>query len=453
MTKNHISIRFFKWSVLYLVLVGLLGVVASIQLAVPGSLSFGTVNFTSVKSAHVNLVIFGWATLTLMGFIYYLVPKLLNTELYSQRLAEVQLLLTNIGGVAIVLTLLAGLTQGREYAEAIYPLDFAVVLVWVLFAYNIFMTVFKAKFSGEVHPSLKFLLVSVLYLGVNYLIGMIPFAPGSVQDELALWTFAHNAVNGWFAVGLFGILYYITPRLVGKESIYSGKLSNWHFWLLMLLVPPSALHHLLYAGTRVSNFWYMVGLWTSVSMFVPTVIFVYLMYKTIKSGKIESFSPSLKYVIASVVFYLLNCIQGFTSGFPASQKIIHGTNYVVGHAHLATLAFFSVGLIGGLYYLIPYLVKREQPSTSLDNAGFWSIILGFLAMLASLLAAGWIQGSMRMAGESYANIAAAISLYLYIRLFSGIVITLGFIMVAYSFYRTIAASRKIQNSYGTFTVK
>jgi len=47
------------------------------------------------------------------------------------------------------------------------------------------------------------------------------------------WTIGHvhSGALGWNGMITFGALYFLTPKLWGRERLYSLSLVNWHFWL------------------------------------------------------------------------------------------------------------------------------------------------------------------------------------------------------------------------------
>jgi cytochrome c oxidase cbb3-type subunit 1 len=47
------------------------------------------------------------------------------------------------------------------------------------------------------------------------------------------WTIGHvhSGALGWNGMITFGALYFLTPRLWNRASLYSLKLVSWHFWL------------------------------------------------------------------------------------------------------------------------------------------------------------------------------------------------------------------------------
>ena len=120
----------------WIVIGALFGFIASLELIAPDLLgNIGWLVFGRIRAVHTNLVIFGFVTPSLLTVSFYIVPRLLRTELYSEKMGMITVGLWNVALVAAVITLAAGFTQGREYAELIWPLDLVVV---VLFAQNIF---------------------------------------------------------------------------------------------------------------------------------------------------------------------------------------------------------------------------------------------------------------------------------------------------------------------------
>ena len=47
------------------------------------------------------------------------------------------------------------------------------------------------------------------------------------------WTIGHvhSGALGWNGIISFAAVYFLTPRLWGRERLYSLRMVNWHFWL------------------------------------------------------------------------------------------------------------------------------------------------------------------------------------------------------------------------------
>jgi cytochrome c oxidase cbb3-type subunit 1 len=50
------------------------------------------------------------------------------------------------------------------------------------------------------------------------------------------WTIGHvhSGALGWVGMISFGAVYYLVPRLWGRDRLYSIRLITWHFWLATL---------------------------------------------------------------------------------------------------------------------------------------------------------------------------------------------------------------------------
>jgi nitric oxide reductase subunit B len=71
-------------------------------------------NFATAKAIHTNLLLV-WVITGFMGAAYYMVPEESRAEIYSMRLAYIQLILWLIAGVAAIVGYLFGITAGRKF--------------------------------------------------------------------------------------------------------------------------------------------------------------------------------------------------------------------------------------------------------------------------------------------------------------------------------------------------
>jgi cytochrome c oxidase cbb3-type subunit 1 len=85
--------------------------------------------FGRLRPVHVDLMLFGWLSLTYAGTMLYVTPRLVGAPLYSERLARATLVLWHLVLVAAVLGLAAGGNQGRKYAEFPWPVKLGVIAV------------------------------------------------------------------------------------------------------------------------------------------------------------------------------------------------------------------------------------------------------------------------------------------------------------------------------------
>ena len=96
--------------------------------------------FDVVKAIHTNLLLV-WVLTGFMGAAYYLVPEESRVELYSVRLAYVQLGLWTAMGVTAVVGYVFRWTAGNKLLEQPFPLKLVIVVVMLMFLYNLGMTI------------------------------------------------------------------------------------------------------------------------------------------------------------------------------------------------------------------------------------------------------------------------------------------------------------------------
>ena len=143
---NKAAIAFSLTSALWFALATSMGMVAAGYLIAPDFMAnIGWLQFGRIRPIHVNLVLFGFVTPGLLAAAFYYVPKLCRTQLFSQNLGVYNALLWNITLAVGVVTLAAGYTQGREYAELVWPVDMLIVVNFVLVIINLVMTVRSRK--------------------------------------------------------------------------------------------------------------------------------------------------------------------------------------------------------------------------------------------------------------------------------------------------------------------
>ncbi|UCF58072.1 MAG: cbb3-type cytochrome c oxidase subunit I, partial [Deltaproteobacteria bacterium] len=138
------------------------GMIAAGYLIAPDFMAnIGFLVFSRIRPIHVNLVLFGFVTQGFLASAFYFVPRLLRAELYSQKLGLAAVLILNLAVIAGLVGLSAGHTQGREYAEFIWPVDMLIVIAFVLIVFNLIMTV-KQRKEPVLYVSVWYVLAAVV---------------------------------------------------------------------------------------------------------------------------------------------------------------------------------------------------------------------------------------------------------------------------------------------------
>lgn len=219
-------------SIVWLTVVDLFGLILALELISPNL--FGGIPwllFSRIRPLHVNGVIFAWLSMMYWGSLFYMVPRLCGLRtIWSERLAIWTGWGWNLWFVLGIVTILMGRTQGREYAEFIWPLDVFLVLLWTSNVVNIIMTVAIRRVK-PLYVTTWWALGSPLWLGADYIIGNVMWKPGaiwgngisgaldtSMADGILNWWYAHNLFGLWLTPMLLAGLYYLVPRITKTPS-------------------------------------------------------------------------------------------------------------------------------------------------------------------------------------------------------------------------------------------
>ena len=99
---------------------------------------------------------------------------------------------------------------------------------------NGIMTLSGAWDKLRTDPILKFLIVSLSFYGMSTFEGpMMSIKTVNALSHYTDWTVAHVHAGalGWVGFVTIGSVYYMIPRLFGKEQMHSTKLVEAHFWI------------------------------------------------------------------------------------------------------------------------------------------------------------------------------------------------------------------------------
>jgi cytochrome c oxidase cbb3-type subunit 1 len=133
----------------------------------------------------------------------------------------------------------------------------------------------------------------------------------------------------------------------------------------------------------------------------------------------------VRWIFFGTIAYLITCIQCAVQVTMSAQKIIHFTDWVVGHSHFVLFGVFTFWITAWIYYLLPRIWRQQIYSESLARWHFWLSALGISLMQIDLLAAGVVQGMMWRSLAPFIDSVVASVPFWWVRTFSGIMILVG----------------------------
>ncbi|MDX2186833.1 MAG: cbb3-type cytochrome c oxidase subunit I [Opitutaceae bacterium] len=431
---------FLGTAVFWLMVGTLFALISSFKMHTPSF--FGDVEwltFGRARTAHLNLVIFGWAANAAFATAIWLMARLSRSLVQHSNVLMAAGAFWNVGVALGVFGILRGDSTSIEWLE-IPP--YATPLLFVAYALIGAWGVITFRFgrSQHIYVSQWYLLAALFWFPWLYSVAqiMLIFAParGTVQ-ALVNWWFAHNVLGLWFTpIGLAAV-YYFLPKVLGKP-IHSYYLSVLGFWSLALFYNWAGVHHLV--GGPVPAWVQTAGIAASFMMVIPVVVTAINHHLTmIGSFGALKYSPTLRFTVFGAVNYTLSSLIGSAMADRNVAEITHFTQFTVAHAHHGMYAFFTMVMFGGIYYMMPRILLREWPSARLISWHFWFTAIGILIMVLALSIGGVDQGINLNTADEQGNVVGFMQViellkaYLLTRSVSGILITIGHIAFAVNF--------------------
>ncbi|MEJ2734390.1 MAG: cbb3-type cytochrome c oxidase subunit I [Anaerolineae bacterium] len=443
--ENSASINFMLSAAVWVILGVLMGLTLALQFVFPDLFrGIPWLVFSRLRQAHVNTVLFAWLSGAMMGMWLYIVPQLTGRRLWSEPLGNLTAILWNLALLAGIIGLLTAHTQSREYAEMVFGIDVAVIIVLLLNMTNILMTI-RHRTEPKLYVSLWYITGTVMWFPMLYFIGNVMWNPPTgaltgIDDAIFNWFYGHNVLGLWFTTGLLAVIYYIVPRET-RTPLYSHVLSLIAFWGIAFFYTGVGGHHLLWAPIP---YWLKtIAVADSFGMVLPVVAFMMNIFLTMR-GNWNRFISSipLRFVITGWAAYILVSYQGSHQAMRSINLITHFTQYVPAHAHLSLLFFAASTLMGGLYYAIPRIFKCQIFSRRLANVSYGLYAIGFVFFFAGFVLTGLVQGTNWLhQGLAIWSVLPGLRPYMAMRASGGVLVVLGFVVFSFNILATAIARR------------
>ncbi|MEZ4815440.1 MAG: cbb3-type cytochrome c oxidase subunit I [Bdellovibrionota bacterium] len=393
-----------------------------------------------VRMVHTQAVAYGMLANGLIGITYYIVQKLTNFNVWSQKLARGLFWAYNFLVVTAVAMILAGFAQGLEWAETPKILDPIIAVAAVVMFLNIGHPIWKAR-DKDFYVSLWYILATLIWFPLTYVFGnFLPEYVFAGTSGAAISSMYIHDLVGLFVTPLgIASVYYLLP-VVMRVPLYSHALSIIGFWGLAFFYPLNSAHHYL---------WSPIPMWAQYAS-VVTSIGVHVVVYTVIVNIIATIASDWKQLITNfpvrwiffgTLAYLITCVQCAVQVTMAAQEIIHFTDWVVGHAHFVLFGTFTFWVTGWVYWLLPRIWKTPIYSMSLARWHFWLSLIGIAIMQIDLLAAGVVQGLMWRSMAPFIDTVNASIPFWWVRTLSGIVILCGEVCFLVNLYLTWQDSR------------
>jgi len=464
---NDRLVRQFMLAAILWGLVGMsAGLLVAYQMNFPRlNLNLPWFGFGRLRPLHTNAVIFAFVGNMLFAGIYHSTQRLCKARTASDLLGSIHFWGWQLAILGAALTLPFGYTQGKEYAELIWPLDILVTLVWVVFAINFFWTLARRN-EPTLYVAIWFYIATILTVAMLYVVNNLQLPTGwlhsytifgGVQDALVQWWYGHNAVAFFLTTPILGIMYYYVPK-AAERPVYSYRLSVVHFWSLVFIYIWAGPHHLLFTALP---FWLQsLGMLFSLMLWAPSWGGMLNGLLTLRGAwhKLRK-DPVLKFFAAAIAFYGMATFEGPLLSIRSVNFLSHYTDWTIGHVHAATLGWNGFMAAGMFYFLAPRLWNRKLYSERMANTHFWLGFVGILFYVSAMWASGITQGLMlnatnaegtALAYPAFLETVQSIRPLMLLRAIGGSFYLLGWILLIINIYKTIKGAEPINGTVSVY---
>ena len=453
-------VKMFAYATILWGAVGMLvGLLASIQIYLPAAnFNFAPTTFGRVRPLHTNAVIFAFVGNGIFMGVYYSLQRLCKARMFSDKLSKIHFWGWQSIIVAAAVTLLAGFTTGKEYAELEWPIDIAITLVWVIFGINMFGTIIKRR-ESHLYVAIWFYIATWVTVAMLHIVNSfeLPFSMfksyswyAGVQDALVQWWYGHNAVAFFLTTPYLGVMYYFLPKAANRP-VYSYRLSIIHFWALIFLYIWAGPHHLLY--TALPDWAQSLGVVFSVMLIAPSWGGMLNGLFTLRGAwdKVRE-DPILKFMVVAITCYGMATFEGPMLSLKNVNAIAHYTDWIVAHVHVGALGWNGFLTFGILYWIIPKIFGTTLYSKKLATNHFWIGTIGIVLYAVPMYWAGFTQAMMwknftedgTLTYQFLETVTHIIPMYV-TRSVGGLLYLVGVFIMVFNLSKTIASGKLVAN--------
>ncbi len=295
-----------------------------------------------------------------------------------------------VGGAGVLVTLLAGVTSGREYL-GFHPMFSAMFLVgWIAFGWTFFKYVWRGFWHRPVYVYMW--AIGVLYFVYTFTEAhayLLPFVNRFPVVELQLQWKSAGTLVGSFNFLVYGSLMYLGERLSGDHKYAQSRTAFLLFAVGCLNSFTNFAHHTYHIPQTPTVKWISFIVSMMEIIIVLRVMSDILKMRGVKTADGEytatgGFLTAAKWWTVAMVF------GGIVISVPWWNSVIHGTHVVVGHAMGAELGIDSMVLFGVMTFLLLSLYPNS-PSVRqrIDGSAMRPRIIVLNAAAATLVA--WLM--------------------------------------------------------------
>jgi nitric oxide reductase subunit B len=325
--------------------------------------------------------------------------------------------------------------MGREFLEQPLPTKVGIVIVALVFLFNISMTVLRGR-----KTSISLVMLAGLWgLAIFYLFSF--YNPANlVKDKFYWWCVVHLWVEGVWELILGAMLAFVLIKVTGVDR---EVIEKWLYVIIAMSLITGIIgtgHHYYWIGAP--EYWQW---WGSIfSALEPIPFFMMTVFAFNMVNRRRRDHPNKAAVLwalgTGVMSFLGAGVWGFLHTLAPVNFYTHGTQITAAHGHMAFYGAYAMVVLTMISYTMPIMRGREANSNKsqvLEMWSFWMMTVSMVFITLFLTAAGilqvWLQ-RVATAPMSFMATQDQLVIFYWLRLGSGLIFLLGLVLYIMSFF-------------------
>ena len=389
------------------------------------------VPFNTARATHTNLLVV-WMLLGFMGAGYYIIPEESGRELWSPKLAWIQLWTFLLVGVVAVVGYHMNIWEGRKFLEIPRPLDYLVVINVLAFLLNLLMTLWKGK---QMTTTAMVLFFGLLTAALLYLPGMITF-DNFVFDSYFRWWVVHLWVEGVWELIMGAILSFLLIKLTGVDR---EVIEKWLYIIVGFTFLSGILgtgHHYYYTGGP--GYWLMVGgIFSALEPLAFLGMALYAVTMARRGGRKHPNRIAFMWTIGCALMSFVGAgFLGFAHTLPQVNIWTHGTLVTAMHGHMAFWGAYAMLILALIAYTMPQMTGRNLYKGWVPEWAFWLSNIGMIGMTGAFAVMGIAQVYLeRRSGMDFLDVQEALEVHALGLVLAASLFTVGVVLYMYNFVK------------------
>ena len=381
----------FCGAAVWLAMSSVFGLLASIRFHSPNFLAgCAWLTYGRVYPAATTALLYGFAIQAGLGVGLWIIARLGQTTVVAPWIISFGGKLWNLGLLVGLIGILRGDSTGFEnfelprYATVILFIAYAVIGACIL------LTLHNRR-EQHLQPAQWFLMAALfwfpwIFSTAHLLLSVFPVR--GVTQSVIDWWYSANLKLVWLGLVGLATTFFMLSRLMNR-ALHSQYLALFTFWTIILFATWSGI-----PSSAPLPAWMPALSTIATVLTLTTVLAVGVnVYRTVGCGCSRTENPAPgKFVAFGVMAFALAWVMNVVASVRDFGVFTQFTWFTIAQSHLNVFGFFTMTMLGAIYYIVPRVTGIEWPCGNSVKAHYWLAAIGAVLLTGSLAVGGVLQG-------------------------------------------------------------